>query len=145
MLGTDGQKMSKSRGNTIAIGATAEETAEADQGRKTDAERHITYDPVAPARRSRTSCASRAIAPGARPRRRRGDRRRVAAARSSGSYRGGQRAFPRRSEPGARSSPADRGLSPRGPRRGERRAREIAEADARDVRTLMHTIYPDVR
>lgn len=46
LLGTDGQKMSKSRGNAIAIGATADETAQLIAAAKTDADRRITYDPV---------------------------------------------------------------------------------------------------
>jgi tryptophanyl-tRNA synthetase len=45
VLGTDGQKMSKSRGNTIMLRMTAEETAKAIKSAKTDAERHIAYDP----------------------------------------------------------------------------------------------------
>ncbi len=45
VLGTDGQKMSKSRGNTIMLKMTAEETARAIKGAKTDTDRHITYDP----------------------------------------------------------------------------------------------------
>jgi tryptophanyl-tRNA synthetase len=45
LLGTDGQKMSKSRGNAIAIGAGADDTARLIAGAKTDAEREITYDP----------------------------------------------------------------------------------------------------
>jgi tryptophanyl-tRNA synthetase len=45
VLGTDGQKMSKSRGNTIMLKMTAEETAKAIKGAKTDADRHIAYDP----------------------------------------------------------------------------------------------------
>ncbi|MCX4866034.1 tryptophan--tRNA ligase [Streptomyces sp. NBC_00257] len=45
LLGTDGTKMSKSRGNSIALGADADETARLIKGAKTDAERHITYDP----------------------------------------------------------------------------------------------------
>ncbi|WP_406382505.1 tryptophan--tRNA ligase [Streptomyces sp. NBC_01618] len=45
LLGTDGTKMSKSRGNSIALGATADETARLIKGAKTDAERYITYDP----------------------------------------------------------------------------------------------------
>jgi tryptophanyl-tRNA synthetase len=45
VLGTDGQKMSKSRGNTIMLKMTAEETAKAIKGAKTDADRNITYDP----------------------------------------------------------------------------------------------------
>ncbi|MFI5979635.1 tryptophan--tRNA ligase [Streptomyces sp. NPDC051555] len=47
LLGTDGAKMSKSRGNAIALSATADETARLIKGAKTDAERHITYDPDA--------------------------------------------------------------------------------------------------
>ncbi|MCX5398407.1 tryptophan--tRNA ligase [Streptomyces sp. NBC_00102] len=45
LLGTDGGKMSKSRGNAIALGATADETARLIKGAKTDADRHISYDP----------------------------------------------------------------------------------------------------
>ncbi|WP_327668229.1 MULTISPECIES: tryptophan--tRNA ligase [unclassified Streptomyces] len=45
LLGTDGTKMSKSRGNAIALSATPDETARLIRGAKTDAERHITYDP----------------------------------------------------------------------------------------------------
>ncbi|MCX3063093.1 tryptophan--tRNA ligase [Streptomyces beihaiensis] len=47
LLGTDGTKMSKSRGNAIALSADADETARLIRGAKTDAERHITYDPAA--------------------------------------------------------------------------------------------------
>ena len=45
VLGTDGQKMSKSRGNTIMLKMTAEETAKVIKGAKTDTDRNITYDP----------------------------------------------------------------------------------------------------
>ncbi|MFE7706600.1 tryptophan--tRNA ligase [Streptomyces sp. NPDC057486] len=45
LLGTDGGKMSKSRGNSIALGATADETARMIRGAKTDTDRHITYEP----------------------------------------------------------------------------------------------------
>ncbi|MBQ0924113.1 tryptophan--tRNA ligase [Saccharopolyspora endophytica] len=47
LLGTDGVKMSKSRGNAIMLGATASETARLIRGAKTDAQRHITYEPQA--------------------------------------------------------------------------------------------------
>ncbi len=47
LLGTDGAKMSKSRGNAIALAATADETARLIKGAKTDAQRHITFDPAA--------------------------------------------------------------------------------------------------
>lgn len=46
LLGTDGTKMSKSRGNAIALAADADETARLIRGAKTDSERHITYDPA---------------------------------------------------------------------------------------------------
>ncbi|MFI9380126.1 tryptophan--tRNA ligase [Kutzneria sp. NPDC052558] len=46
LLGTDGTKMSKSRNNAITLGATADETARLLKGARTDADRHITYDPV---------------------------------------------------------------------------------------------------
>ncbi|MCX4963530.1 tryptophan--tRNA ligase [Streptomyces sp. NBC_00654] len=45
LLGTDGTKMSKSRANSVPLGATADETARLIKGAKTDADRHITYDP----------------------------------------------------------------------------------------------------
>jgi tryptophanyl-tRNA synthetase len=45
VLGTDGQKMSKSRGNSIMLRMTAEETAKAIKGAKTDTDRQIAYDP----------------------------------------------------------------------------------------------------
>jgi tryptophanyl-tRNA synthetase len=46
ILGLDGtQKMSKSRNNAIALGATADETAKLIKRATTDAERRITYDP----------------------------------------------------------------------------------------------------
>ena len=46
LLGTDGGKMSKSRGNAIAIGATADETRRLIRGAKTDSVRGISYDPA---------------------------------------------------------------------------------------------------
>ena len=47
LLGTDGAKMSKSRGNAIALAAGADETARLLKGARTDSERHIAYDPAA--------------------------------------------------------------------------------------------------
>ena len=47
LLGVDGQKMSKSRRNAIAIGATADQTAQLIAGMRTDSQRLITYDPAA--------------------------------------------------------------------------------------------------
>ncbi|WP_194894683.1 tryptophan--tRNA ligase [Catenulispora pinisilvae] len=45
VLGSDGHKMSKSQGNTIALQAGADETAAIIKGFKTDTDRHITYEP----------------------------------------------------------------------------------------------------
>lgn len=46
ILGLDGsQKMSKSRNNAVALGATADETAKLIKRATTDTERRITYDP----------------------------------------------------------------------------------------------------
>lgn len=45
LLGADGLKMSKSRGNAIALAATEDETARILRGAKTDSQRLIAYDP----------------------------------------------------------------------------------------------------
>lgn len=45
ILGLDGTKMSKSKGNVIELGMTADQTAKLIKKAKTDAERQITYDP----------------------------------------------------------------------------------------------------
>jgi tryptophanyl-tRNA synthetase len=47
LLGTDGAKMSKSRGNAIELRATADETAALIRGAKTDSIRRVGYDPAA--------------------------------------------------------------------------------------------------
>lgn len=47
VLGTDGTKMSKSKGNVIELRMTADETAAKLKGAKTDSDRHISYDPGA--------------------------------------------------------------------------------------------------
>lgn len=44
--GLDGKKMSKSRGNSIVLSATPEETAKLIKKARTDSDRTITYDPV---------------------------------------------------------------------------------------------------
>lgn len=46
ILGTDGTKMSKSRGNTIELAMTADETARILKKAKTDSDRNITFDPA---------------------------------------------------------------------------------------------------
>ncbi|WP_037559979.1 tryptophan--tRNA ligase [Spirillospora albida] len=45
LLGTDGRKMSKSRGNAIALSGTPDETARLIRRAVTDSDRHIAYDP----------------------------------------------------------------------------------------------------
>ena len=45
ILGTDGTKMSKSKGNVIELRMTADETAKKIKGAKTDSDRVISYDP----------------------------------------------------------------------------------------------------
>ncbi len=47
LLGLDGQKMSKTRGNGIALAATEDQTAALIRRTPTDSHRHITYDPDA--------------------------------------------------------------------------------------------------
>jgi len=46
ILGTDGTKMSKSKGNVIELSMTADQTAKALKGAVTDSDRHITFDPT---------------------------------------------------------------------------------------------------
>ncbi|MDR2896225.1 MAG: tryptophan--tRNA ligase [Propionibacteriaceae bacterium] len=46
ILGTDGTKMSKSRGNTIELGMTPDQTAKMIKKAVTDGERHISFDPI---------------------------------------------------------------------------------------------------
>ena len=45
ILGLDGTKMSKSKGNVVELRMTADETAKKIKGAKTDSDRVITYDP----------------------------------------------------------------------------------------------------
>jgi len=47
LLGLDGQKMSKSRGNAISLSLGADETAQRIRRATTDSQRRITYDPEA--------------------------------------------------------------------------------------------------
>jgi tryptophanyl-tRNA synthetase len=47
LAGLDGQKMSKTRGNGIALEATEDQTAAVIRRAPTDSERRITYDPIA--------------------------------------------------------------------------------------------------
>jgi tryptophanyl-tRNA synthetase len=143
LLGTDGQKMSKSRGNAIAIGATAEETARLIAGARTDAERHIDYDPQ---RRPEVSnlillaalCQDRAP----------GD---VAAEIGGAGGHALKRVVTEAVNERFRAVRALRAELSRDPaylrevlREGTARAAEIAERTLREVREAMHTDYAGV-
>jgi tryptophanyl-tRNA synthetase len=143
LLGTDGQKMSKSRGNAIAIGATADETARLIAGAKTDAEREITYDP---ARRPEVSnlvllaalCLERDPEDVAAEIGGSGSQalKRLVTDAVNERFRGIRA---RRAE-----LVADPGHLRRVLRDGTARAREIADETLRDVRARMHTDYPAI-
>ncbi|WP_248958698.1 tryptophan--tRNA ligase [Sphaerisporangium perillae] len=120
LLGTDGTKMSKSRGNAITLAAGADETAWLIRGAKTDSQRHITYDPATRPEVVLPHPAGRPL-PGPRPPagRRRHRLRRVGRAEET-PHRGGQRA------PGAHPGP---------PRPVRARPRPPAPGAARGQRT----------
>ena len=144
LLGTDGGKMSKSRGNAIELRATADETAALIRGAKTDSIRRISYDPA-----SRPEVSSlvllAALCLGPRPGlRRRRDRRRRRGGAQAGDDRGGQRAL--RPDPGPPGGACGRfRLRPRGaPRRlrpgpGDRRG-DAVEGPRGDGHALLALI-----
>ncbi|WNV87736.1 tryptophan--tRNA ligase [Umezawaea sp. Da 62-37] len=141
LLGTDGQKMSKSRGNAIALSATADETSRLLSRAKTDSERRITYDPA------NRPDVSNLVLLGALCL----DRTPESVAEEVGA--GGSAALKslvaeavnerfrdirkRRAE-----LIADRGHLRRILAAGNERAREVADATLADVKRLMHTDYP---
>ena len=92
--GLDGQKMSKSRGNTIPLAATEAQTARLIRAARTDGQRHITYDPAVAGVSSLILLAAMCRGqPPASVAEEIGDRK---AARLQGSrHRGRQRALPR--------------------------------------------------
>ncbi len=61
LLGIDGQKMSKSRANSIALSATADETARLIRRARTDARREVSYEPASPARGVQPGAARGAV------------------------------------------------------------------------------------
>jgi tryptophanyl-tRNA synthetase len=144
LLGTDGQKMSKSRANAIAISATADETARLIAAAKTDAERHITYDPA-----NRPEVSNLVLLAALCERR----RPEIIASEIGGA---GSAALKRlvieavnerfRDVRARRADLAgDPGYLREVLHAGSQRAREIAEQTLHDVRTRMHTVYPDTR
>ncbi|MFI7387798.1 tryptophan--tRNA ligase [Streptomyces sp. NPDC049813] len=140
LLGTDGTKMSKSRGNAIALAADADETARLVRGARTDAERHITYDPAARPEVSSLVLLA-ALCEGTDPRQ---------VAEETGS--GGAAALKRRVTDAVNGHLApirarraayaqDRRLVRDVLRAGNERARAIADATLRDVRAAMNAAY----
>ena len=140
LLGLDGRKMGKSRGNAIALGATEDETARLIRAAKTDGERRITYEPgrrpeVANLLRIAAICrgvSAEAVAAEI------GDRGAVALKRLTAD------ALNERLRPirGRRAELAgDRGHLRAVLARGNERAREIATETLRAVKELMHTRY----
>jgi tryptophanyl-tRNA synthetase len=140
LLGLDGRKMGKSRGNAIALGATEDETARLIRAAKTDGERRITYEPgrrpeVANLLRIAAICRgvpAEAVAAEI------GDRGAAALKRLTAD------ALNERLRPirGRRAELAgDRGHLRAVLARGNERAREIATETLRAVKELMHTRY----
>ncbi|MFF3492987.1 tryptophan--tRNA ligase [Streptomyces sp. NPDC002795] len=140
LLGTDGTKMSKSRGNAIALSATPDETARLIRGARTDAERRITYDPQARPEVSSLVLLA-ALCEGADP---------DAVAREIGD--GGAAALKRRVTESVNEYLApirarreryaqDRGLVRDVLRAGNERAGAIADVTLREVRTAMNADY----
>ena len=140
ILGMDGGKMSKSRGNAIALAASEDETARLIRRAKTDGDREISYEP---ARRPEVSnlvllaalCLQRSPAD-------------VAAEVGGGGAGGLKRVLTdalnerlrplRKRRRELADDPAYLGSVLRA---GTERAREIAEATLGDVRELMHNTY----
>jgi tryptophanyl-tRNA synthetase len=140
ILGTDGAKMSKSRANAIALGASEDETAGLIRRAKTDLEREITYEPD---RRPEVSnlvlltalCLERSPEEVASE---------VGGAGSAGLKRLLTDALNERLRPlrqRRRELAADPAYLRSVLTTGTDRARDIAEATLTDVRALMHNTY----
>ncbi len=140
ILGMDGTKMSKSKGNVIELGMTADETAKLLKRAVTDSDRHITYDPVnRPAVSNLVAIAALCL-----------DRDPLAVADDLGDAGGGglkklvtealnERLAPHRA---ARAElVADPGHVLGVLRAGNAHANEVAEATLADVRTAMQMVY----
>ncbi len=140
LLGLDGQKMSKSRANAIPLAATEDETARLLRGARTDAQRHISYEP---ARRPEVAnlvllaalCQGRAPADVAAEIGRGGAARLKAVATESVN----EHLRPVRAR--RRELAADRPYLQAVLRDGNDKAAALAEGTLRCVRELMHTTY----
>jgi tryptophanyl-tRNA synthetase len=140
LLGLDGtRKMGKSLGNAIPLGATADETARLIRTARTDAQRHISYDPAGRPEVSNLLLLA-ALCLGTSPQ------------AVAGTLGGGAGALKRlltdalnerlRSIRGRRAElAADPGYLRRVLADGNERAREVAARTLADVRALMHTAY----
>ncbi len=140
ILGMDGTKMSKSKGNVIELGMTADETARLLKKAVTDSDRHITYDPVnRPAVSNLVTLAALSL-----------DRDPVEVADELGDAGGGglkrlvtealnEKLRPHRER--RAELVADPGHVLQVLRDGNARANEVAEATLADVRQAMRMVY----
>jgi tryptophanyl-tRNA synthetase len=143
LLGTDGQKMSKSRGNAIAISATADETARLIAAARTDADRHIAYDPL-----HRPEVSNLVLLAALCQDRRPED---IASAIGGAGSHALKRLVTEAINERFRDIRARRAELTEDPsylrqvlRDGTKRARELAENTLQEVRERMHTNYPDI-
>ena len=140
LLGTDGQKMSKSRNNAISLAASEDETARLIRGARTDSQRIVSYEPDArPAVSNLVLLA--ALCLDASP-------EQVAAEVGDGGAAGLKRllteALNERLRPiraRRREVAADPGYLRQVLADGNERARALAGRTLADVRALMHTRY----
>ena len=141
LLGTDGQKMSKSRNNAIAIGATEDETARASPGGQDQSQRLVTLRPDQPARGVQPRPVGRALSRTRTGRRRRRHRRTAAppGSRAFSSTRSTNACAPFGT--GAEALIEDRGYLRAVLKGRHQTSRAIATETLDNVRRLMHTAY----
>ncbi len=140
LLGLDGQKMSKSRRNSIPLAATEDETARLIRAARMDAERQVSYDPAGrPAVASlvllAALCQRRAPAEVA------ADIGSGGAARLKATVTQSVNEYLRPLRARRRELAADRTYLQTVLRRGNGRAAALADDTLRQVRELMHTSY----
>ncbi len=140
LLGVDGRKMSKSRHNAIALGATEDETARLIRGARTDSERVISYQPATrPEVSNLVQIAALCLdQPPAEVAAGIGDGG-AAALKRLVTDALNERLRPLRAR--RRELAADPGYLGQVLAAGNARAREIADRTLSDVQSLMHTVY----
>ena len=140
ILGTDGQKMSKSRRNAIALGATEDETARLIRGARTDSDPRIAYDPVGRPEISNLILVT-ALAEGLAPEQ---VTEETAGGGAAALKRRATDALNERLRP-VRARRAelvtDRGFLRRVLHAGNERANVLAQETLDEVQRLMHTVY----